>query len=87
MLAHVVHNDPKVKAAAGSIKVSAVGVATPAVLTEPLAEQCSDYITSVVLMVSQGLSKMGHGGFCPLWFATGTASQSFLVCCASTYAN
>lgn len=29
-----------------------VGVATPAVLTEKLADSCSDYITSVVLMVS-----------------------------------
>jgi hypothetical protein len=28
-----------------------VGVATPAVLTEALAADCSDYITSVVLMV------------------------------------
>jgi hypothetical protein len=28
-----------------------VGVATPAVLTEALAEGCSDYVTSVVLMV------------------------------------
>jgi hypothetical protein len=55
MLAHVVHNDPKAKAAVTGIKVSAVGVATPAVLTEPLAGQCSDYITSVVLMVSHGL--------------------------------
>lgn len=51
MLAHMIHNDPQAKAAAAGIKVSAVGVATPAVLTEELALGCSDYITSVVLMV------------------------------------
>lgn len=52
MLAHMIHNDDAAKEAAGGIKVSAVGVATPAVLTEELAERCGDYITSVVLMVS-----------------------------------
>jgi ethanolamine utilization microcompartment shell protein EutS len=52
MLAHMIHNDEAAKKAAAGIKASAVGVATPAVLTEQLADQCSDYITSVVLMVS-----------------------------------
>lgn len=55
MLAHMIRNDPKAKEAAGGIKMSAVGVATPAVLTAELAESCSDYITSVVLMVSHGV--------------------------------
>lgn len=57
MLAHMIHNEEAAKKAAGGIKVSAVGVATPAVLTEELAEHCGDYITSVVLMVR--LSKLG----------------------------
>jgi hypothetical protein len=35
----------------GDIPVTAVGVATPAVLTAELAEGCNDYITSLVLMV------------------------------------
>jgi len=52
MLGHMIHNDPAAKAAAGGIKATAVGVATPAVLTQELADHCSDYITSVVLMVS-----------------------------------
>lgn len=52
MLAHMIHNDADAKAAAQGIKCTAVGVATPAVLTEELAGKCSDYITSVVLMVS-----------------------------------
>jgi hypothetical protein len=47
----MIRNDADAKAAAGDLKVTAVGVATPAVLTEELAGQCSDYITSVVLMV------------------------------------
>lgn len=55
MLAHMIRNDPEAKAAAGDVKVSAVGVATPAVLTEELAGQCSDYITSVVLMVGRAV--------------------------------
>lgn len=33
------------------IRVQAVGVATPAVLTREMAEGCSDYISSVVLQV------------------------------------
>jgi len=37
------------------IDVKAVGVATPAVLTAELADGCSDYITSVVLMVRLGV--------------------------------
>lgn len=53
MLAHMIRNDFVAQQAAEGVKVSAVGVATPAVLTEELAAQCSDYITSVVLMVSQ----------------------------------
>lgn len=51
MLAHMMANEPTAKAASAGIKFSAVGVATPAVLTEELADSCSDYITSVVLMV------------------------------------
>lgn len=50
MLAHMLKNDPKASAMVAGIKFQAVGVATPAVLTEELAEGCSDYITSVVLM-------------------------------------
>jgi hypothetical protein len=36
------------------IDVKAVGVATPAVLTKEMAEGCSDYVSSVVLMVRGG---------------------------------
>lgn len=51
MLAHMLKNDAAASAVIGSTPFSAVGVATPAVLTKALAEDCSDYITSVVLMV------------------------------------
>jgi hypothetical protein len=47
----------------GDIPVTAVGVATPAVLTKDLAEGCSSYITSLVLMVrgADGLARVGTG--------------------------
>lgn len=48
LLAHVIHNDPRAREIMQGIKVTAVGIATPAVLTAELAESCSDYITSVV---------------------------------------
>jgi hypothetical protein len=48
----MIHNDEAAIKAAAGITASAVGVATPAVITDQLADQCSDYITSVVLMVS-----------------------------------
>jgi hypothetical protein len=41
------------------IDVRAVGVATPAVLTAELAEGCSDYVTSVVLMVGRAPTRRG----------------------------
>jgi hypothetical protein len=31
----------------------AVGIATPAVLTKEMAEDCADYVTSLVLMVGR----------------------------------
>jgi hypothetical protein len=59
MLAHMMKNEPDAKAAAAGIKFSAVGVATPAVLTEELADGCSDYVTSVVLMVRRATCFLG----------------------------
>uniref|UniRef100_A0A383WJQ1 Fungal lipase-type domain-containing protein n=1 Tax=Tetradesmus obliquus TaxID=3088 RepID=A0A383WJQ1_TETOB len=50
MLAHLIKHDPEAGKVMAGVKFSAVGVATPAVLTEALAAGCSDYVTSVVLM-------------------------------------
>ncbi|KAF8068165.1 unsaturated glucuronyl hydrolase [Scenedesmus sp. PABB004] len=50
MLAHLLVNDAAASKVMAGVKVTAVGVATPAVLTRELAEGCSDYVTSVVLM-------------------------------------
>lgn len=50
LLAHWIHNVTEAKAIMEGVDVRAVGVATPAVLTADLAEGCSDYVTSVVLM-------------------------------------
>ncbi|WIA11152.1 hypothetical protein OEZ85_011291 [Tetradesmus obliquus] len=50
MLAHLIKHDPEAAKVMAGVKFSAVGVATPAVLTEALAAGCSDYVTSVVLM-------------------------------------
>jgi hypothetical protein len=51
LLAHLLRHDAEAGAVLGDIPVTAVGVATPAVLTKDLAEGCSGYITSLVLMV------------------------------------
>ncbi|KAF6264216.1 Alpha/Beta hydrolase protein [Scenedesmus sp. NREL 46B-D3] len=50
MLAHLIKSNAEARKALEGVKLQAVGVATPAVLTEALAAGCSDYITSVVLM-------------------------------------
>ena len=51
LLAHYLRNDAEASALMTGVKVRAVGVATPAVLTAKMAEECSEYVTSVVLMV------------------------------------
>lgn len=50
LLAHVARNDPAAKKLMEGIDVTAVGIATPAVLSAELAEGCSDYVDSVVLL-------------------------------------
>eukprot|EP00775_Hariotina_reticulata_P006650 gene6650-6875_t len=50
MLAHMLKNDAKAADIIGDVRFKAVGIATPAVLTEELAGSCREYITSVVLM-------------------------------------
>jgi hypothetical protein len=51
MLAHLIRTNKEAADIMAGVDVRAVGVATPAVLTEELAEGCSDYITSLVLQV------------------------------------
>lgn len=53
MLAHWLKNNPDAAALMSGIEIEAVGVAAPAVLTKDLSEGCSDYVTSLVLMVSR----------------------------------
>eukprot|EP00882_Tetradesmus_deserticola_P016094 GHRQ01017169.1.p1 GENE.GHRQ01017169.1~~GHRQ01017169.1.p1 ORF type:complete len:457 (+),score=187.64 GHRQ01017169.1:227-1597(+) len=50
MLAHVITNNAEAGRVMAGVKFQAVGVATPACLTEELAAGCSDYVTSLVLM-------------------------------------
>lgn len=74
MLAHLLKNDPAAAKVMAGVKFSAVGVATPAVLTEKLAQDCSNYITSVVLQVGLECcwaSLLSYGGM-----------QGFVVCSA-----
>jgi len=56
MLAHMLKNDAKAAEILGDVRFQAVGIATPAVLTQELADSCREYITSVVLMVRLTLS-------------------------------
>jgi len=48
MLCHWCRNDPAAKELMRGVEVTAVGVATPAVLSAELAQGCSDYVTSIV---------------------------------------
>lgn len=50
LLGHLIRQgDPEAMELMKGIKLHAVGIATPAVLTADLAEGCSSYVTSVVL--------------------------------------